>query len=186
MPELPADLSYLSLDDVARLVADRRLPPVESWTPARVGDSDMRIARDGTWYHQGGPIRRENMVRLFSTLLRRDDDGRYALVTPVEKLFIEVEDTPFLAVEVKSEGAGQDRTLVFRLITGDLIVAGRDHPVRFEGSAETPRPLLRVRGGMDARIDRAPFYALADWALEEAQMPLGIWSQGCFFEIPTT
>lgn len=184
MPEAPSDLSRLPLEEIARLVAERKLPPVDQWAPERTGDSEMRIARDGTWYHQGSPIRRENMVRLFSTILRREADGRHALVTPVEKLFIEVEDTPFIAVEVKSDGAGESRKLAFRLNTGDLILAGQDHPVTFSGTAEAPRPLLAVRGGMEARIERTAFYELAEWAIEEGNNPLGLWSDGVLFEMP--
>lgn len=185
MPEAPSDLSRLPLVEIARLVAERKLPPVEQWAPERVGDSEMRIARDGSWYHQGSPIRRETMIRLFSTILRREADGRHALVTPVEKLFIEVEDTPFIAVEVKSEGGGDTRKLAFRLNTGDLVVAGPTHPLNFVGTGEAPRPLLAVRGGMEARIERAAFYALADWAIEEGNDPLGLWSDGMFFEMPS-
>lgn len=183
MPEALSDLSRLPLEEIARLVAERKLPPVDQWDPTRVGDSEMRIATDGTWYHQGSPIRRENMVRLFSTILRRESDGRHALVTPVEKLFIEVEDTPFIAVEVKSEGNGPSRKLAFRLSTGDLVLAGPDHKLSFSGTSDAPRPLLAVRGNMEARIERAAFYDLAEWAIEEANDPLGLWSNGCFFEM---
>ena len=183
MPEVPPDLSRLQLEEIARLAAERKLPPVEQWTPERVGDSEMRIARDGTWYHQDAPIKRENMVRLFSTILRRESDGRHALVTPAEKLFIEVEDTPFIAVEVKSEGLGEARKLAFRLNTGDLVLAGPEHPLAFAGTVDTPRPLLAVRGGMEARIERTAFYALAEWAIDEGNTPLGLWSDGVFFEM---
>src|ERR1700741_1548701 len=96
------DLASLSLADIARLAAARKMPPVERWNPGHCGDSEMRIARDGTWFHQGSPIGRPAMVRLFSTILRREADGSFALVTPVEKLTIEVEDAPFVAVEAKS------------------------------------------------------------------------------------
>jgi uncharacterized protein len=183
MPEAPNDLSRLPLEEIARLVSEQKLPPVDQWAPERIGDSEMRIARDGTWHHQGTPIRRENMVRLFSTILRRETDGRHALVTPTEKLFIEVEDTPFIAVEVKSEGAGPARKLAFRLNTGDLVLAGRNHVLTFAGTSDAPRPLLDVRGGMQARIERTAFYALAEWAIEEGNDPLGLWSDGIFFEM---
>lgn len=183
MPEAPCDLSRLSLEDIARLAAQQKLPPVAEWAPERVGDSEMRIARDGTWYHQGSPITRENMVRLFSTILRREPDGTYALVTPVEKLSIEVEDTPFIAVEAKSEGEGHDRKLAFRLNTGDLIVADARHPVRVSGTEDAPHPVLTVRGAMEARIERAAYYALADWAIAEGNDPIGLWSDGIFFEL---
>ena len=106
MPESvpPADLAGLSLTEIATLVAERKLPPVEKWNPTHCGHSDMRIASDGTWFHQGSPIGRPAMVRLFATILRREADGSHVLVTPVEKLTIDVEDAAFVAVELKSEG----------------------------------------------------------------------------------
>src|SRR4028118_1420577 len=140
MPDAPTDLSSLSLAEIARLAEEKKLPPVEKWNPSHCGDSGMRIARDGTWYHEGSPIGRPAMVRLFSTILRREPDGRYVLVTPVEKLDIEIEDAPFLAVELKSEGGGKERELAFRLNTGDLVVAGQDHRLRLEAGPEGPLP----------------------------------------------
>ena len=180
MPELP-DLATLSLAEIAEAAAAKRLPPVESWHPTRSGDSEMRIAADGTWFHQGSPIARANMVRLFSTILRREADGGYVLVTPAEKLSIEVEDAPFVAVEVKSEGEERARNLAFRLNTGDLVVAGPEHLIRVAGSAEEPRPYLAVRGGMEARIGRAAWVELAGWAVDEGADPPGLWSGGDFF-----
>ena len=112
MEELP-DLASLSLAEIATLVEQRRLPPVEQWNPSHCGDSEMRIARDGTWYHQGSPIGRPEMVRLFANILRREPDGSYVLVTPVEKLSIAVEDAPFVAVELKADGTGRDAMLAF-------------------------------------------------------------------------
>src|ERR1043165_1428960 len=132
MPPPPEDLSRLSLAEIARLVEEKRLPPVEKWHPTHCGDSQMRIARDGTWYHEGSPIGRPAMVRLFSTILRREPDGGFVLVTPAEKLDIIVEDAPFVAVELRTENEGEHRCLAFRLNTGDLVVAGPDHPLRFE------------------------------------------------------
>lgn len=181
MPELPEDLSQLSLSEIAKMVADQRLPPVETWTPERTGHSEMRIARDGSWFHQDGLIRRETMVRLFSSLLRRDDDGRHFLVTPAEKLEIDVEDTAFIAVEAKSEGTGKTRTIALRLNTGDLVVAGPAHALRFTQENGAPRPILHVRAGLEARLSRPAFYALAEWAIDEANAPIGLWSNGAFF-----
>src|SRR3954469_18916249 len=108
MPETrpPIALRGLSLAELQRMIDERISPPVDRWNPDRCGHSDMRIARDGTWYHQGSPIRRQAMVRLFSTVLRREPDGRHMLVTPVEKLEIEVDSTAFRAVEMSSEGEG--------------------------------------------------------------------------------
>ncbi|HET9428453.1 MAG TPA: DUF1285 domain-containing protein [Allosphingosinicella sp.] len=175
---MPDDLSRLSLTDIARLAAERKLPPVDQWHPQHCGDSAMRIARDGTWYHEGRPIRRPEMVRLFSTILRRESDGRFVLVTPAEKLDIAVDDAPFIAVEVKSEGSARSRTLAFRLNTGDLIIAGPDHPLRFEPG---PRPCLEVRPGLDALIARTVYYELAELALAEDPEKPGLWSDGVFF-----
>jgi hypothetical protein len=184
MPETdppPADLAGLSLAEIARLAEERRLPPVESWNPPHCGDSAMRIARDGSWFHEGAPITRPAMVRLFSTLLRREADGGYVLVTPVEKLAIAVEDTPFVAIELKSEGTGPARRLAFRLNTGDLVVAGAAHPLCFAAQADGPHPILAVRGGLDALLARPVYYELAELALAEGHDPLGLWSDGRFF-----
>ena len=175
MPPAP-DLSLMSLAEVAKALADQRLPPVDQWHPTHCGNSDMRIARDGTWYHQGGRIDREAMVRLFASILRREADGSYVLVTPAEKLDIIVDDAPFIAVEVKSDGTGRDRKLTFRLNTADLIIAGADHALRF---ADTP--YIHVRGGMDAKVARPVYYELANMALDESNSPNGLWSDGVFF-----
>jgi hypothetical protein len=177
------DFSSLSLADIARMAEEKRLPPVDKWNPTHCGDSLMRIARDGTWYHEGSPIGRPAMVRLFATILRREPDGGFVLVTPVEKLGIDVEDAPFTAVELKSEGAGEDRNLAFRLNTGDLVVAGPEHRLRFE---EGPHPYLEVRKGLDALVVRSVYYELAEIALAEGASPPGVWSQGACFALEPT
>lgn len=182
MPEQP-DLHSLSLTEIAQLAAEAKLPPVEKWNPAHCGHSDMRIARDGTWFHAGSPIGREAMVRLFSTILRREPDGSFVLVTPVEKLDIDVEDAPFVAVEMRREGEGRTARLAFRLNTGDLVVAGREHPLRFEPDGEALRPYLRVRAGLEALVGRSVYYDLVDLALAEDGEP-GVWSDGVFFPLP--
>jgi hypothetical protein len=184
MPEtIPplTDLAGLSLADIAQLVEERRLPPVDSWNPAHCGDSEMRIARDGIWYHQGSPITRPAMVRLFSTILRREPDGSFALVTPVERLTVEVEDAPFVAVELKSEGEADRRRLAFRLNTGDVVVADAEHRLRFTASPAGPHPYLEVRPGLDALIARPVYYELAELAIGEGHEPAGLWSGGIFF-----
>jgi hypothetical protein len=140
----------------------------------------MRIARDGTWFHQGSPIGRPAMVRLFSTILRREPDGGFVLVTPAEKLDILVEDAPFVAVELKSEGEGRERSLAFRLNTGDLVVAGSAHPLRFDTG---PHPYVEVRKGLDALVVRPVYYELAEIALAEGAAPPGVWSGGVFFPL---
>lgn len=181
MPEKIEDLSRLSLTQIAQLVEGQKLPPVDRWQPDRSGTIDIRIARDGRWYHEGTEITRPNMVRLFSTILRREPDGTHVLVTPAEKLAIIVEDAPFLAVEVKSEGEGEARTLAFRLNTGDMVMAGADHTLRFDEQDGEPAPYLHVRGGMEARLTRAVFYELAEIAISEGATPPGVWSAGVFF-----
>lgn len=184
--EPPPDIASLSLEQIARLVEERRLPPVSQWNPDHCGDSEMRIAADGTWFHQGSPIGRAEMVRLFSTILRREPDGSFVLVTPVEKLSIEVEDAPFVAVEMTSEGNGQDRSLAFRLNTGDLVVADADHPIEMRGTAEEPRPYLHVREGLEALVARPVYYELATIAIDEQQdqnQPIGLWSRSTFFSL---
>lgn len=185
------DIASASLAEIAQAVADRRLPPVDKWEPAHCGDSDMRIAADGTWYHQGSPIGRPALVQLFSTVLRREADGSYVLVTPVEKLRIEVADAPFVAVELSSTGTGRSRNLVFRLNTDDIVIAGPDHPLRVDTDASgTPRPYVRARGSaerpLDALLTRAVFYQLADLALAdsaETDSGIGVWSGGMFFAL---
>ena len=182
MEPLP-DLANLSLADIARLVEAQKLPPVERWNPTHCGDSEMRIARDGTWFHQGSPIGRQAMVRLFSTILRREADGGYVLVTPVEKLDIAVEDAPFIAVEMKVEGHGREARLAFRLNTGDLVTAGPEHVLRFEELEDGPRPYLHVRGGLEALVARPVYYELATMALAGEDVPPGVWSKGAFFAL---
>nr|AGU11804.1 Protein of unknown function DUF1285 [uncultured organism] len=181
-PPLP-DFASLSLAEIARLVEENRLPPVDSWNPAHCGDSEMRIAKDGTWFHQGSPITRPAMVRLFSTILRREADGRFVLVTPVEKLDIEVEDAPFVAVEMKREGSGDAMRLAFRLNTGDLVTAGAEHGLRFDEREDGPRPYLHVRGGLEALVARSVYYELAEIALANGSTPPGVWSDGTLFPL---
>jgi hypothetical protein len=183
LPKPLSELSGLSLEEIAGLAADQSLPPVERWAPSHCGHSGMRIARDGSWYHEGDPIRRLELVRLFSRILRREPDGHYVLVTPGEMLDIEVEDAPFLAVELASEGSGPMRRLAFRLNTGDPVIAGPDHPIQVDESPEGPQPTLHVRGGLIARIARPVYYELASLALEESNDPPGLWSDGAFFRL---
>ncbi|MBN8845405.1 MAG: DUF1285 domain-containing protein [Sphingomonadales bacterium] len=186
-PSLPKDFSQLSLAEAAELLAARKLPPVEQWHPEREGDSAMEIRADGSWFHEGGRINRPAMVKLFSTILRREPDGGHVLVTPAEKLAIAVEDTAFRAVEMKSEGSGEARKLVFRLDTDDLVMAGPDHPLSFGGDPDDPDPRLHVRGaignGLEARIDRALYYELVELALGEGVEPPAIWSDGACFPL---
>jgi hypothetical protein len=179
----PPDFATLSLDEIARCARDRRLPPVEQWHPAHCGHSAMRIAADGTWFHEGSPIGRPELVRLFSSILRREPDGDFVLVTPAEKLDIEVEDAPFVAVEMKAEGEGETARLAFRLNTGELVAAGPDHPLRLATAPNGPRPYLHVRPGLEALVARPVFYELAERALASGATPSGVWSDGAFFAL---
>ena len=184
-PAPPVDLDRIDFDEIERLAGTGR-PPVESWNPEHCGDSAMRIARDGSWHHEGRPINRPELVRLFASILRREPDGGFVLVTPVEKMTIEVEDCPFVTVELKSEGAGRERRVAFRLSSGGIVLAGPEHRLVVEDSETGPRPRLEVLPGLDARIARPLFYELAQIALEEGADPPGIWSDGVFFPLLAT
>lgn len=177
----PIELQSVSLAELQKLIGERRLPPVEQWNPSRCGHSGMRIARDGTWYHEGAPIRRPAMVRLFSTVLRREADGRHVLVTPVEKLDIDVETTAFRAIDMRVEGEGGDRGIAFALDSGDAVVLGPDHPLRIVDTPNGPSPRLLVRHGLEAELTRAVYYELAELALSDGQG--GVWSDSAFFPL---
>ena len=151
----------MSLLDIAAAVAERKLPPVERWSPTETAESHMRIATDGTWFHEGRPISRPAMVRAFASLLVRDDDGAHWLVTPECRQSIEVEDAAFVAVDMQE----RDGALAFRLNTDELVLAGSDHPLRTRGDAETPAIYLAVRHGCEARLGRSTWLQLAEHAL---------------------
>jgi hypothetical protein len=143
----------------------------------------MRIARDGTWFHEGSPINRPAMVRLFSTVLRREPDGSHVLVTPVERLEIDVEATAFRATEMQTEGQGRDRRIAFKLDSGDAVIAGAANPIILVETPEGPSPRVAVRHGLEAELSRGIYYELAEIALEEGANPPGIWSCGAFFPL---
>lgn len=173
----------------AQLNANRPLPPVDGWNPPLLGDMDLRIARDGVWHHEGTPIQREALVQLFASILRRDEEGHYYLVTPVEKWRIRVDDAPFLAIRVDASGAaGPEQCLTFTTNVGDLVTAGPDHPliVEYRVLGGEPAPYLHVRGRLRALLSRAVFLELVEWG-EERQMAdgrgYGVWSQGQFFNL---
>ena len=185
MPEThpPIDLAGLSLDDIAARIAARSHPPVERWHPSHCGDSDMRIARDGTWYHHGQPIGRGAMVRLFASVLRREPDGSHVLVTPAEKLAIHVEATAFRALTMATDGAGETRRIAFALDSGDAVIVGPDHPLGVIETPDGPSPRVAVRHGLEAELARPLYYELVEIALEEGHDPPGIWSNGAFFPL---
>ena len=178
-----SDLSGTNLARLAEIASSANRPPVENWSPPHCGHSGIRIARDGSWWHDERPIRRPELVRLFASILRREPDGRFVLVTPAEMLDVDVEEAPFLAVEMRSEGEGRERMLAFRLNTGEPVIAGPDHPIRVIRRDTEPLPMLLVRGGLAALIARPVYYELAAIALDEQVEPPGLWSDGMFFPL---
>lgn len=169
---LPLD----AIAQAAKQAPGRGLPPVHLWTPSHSGEIDIVIKPDGRWVHEGAVIAREALVRLFSTILRKDPDGFY-LVTPAEKLRITVEDAPFVAVQVDRDAAG----LRFLTNVGDEVIAGPDHAIRVEVASDgEPRPYLHVRRGLEALIARSVFYELVDMA-EERDGVIGVDSNGAWF-----
>ena len=171
----------------ARTASKRGLPPVHMWDPPFCGDLDMRIARDGTWFYLGTTIGRKELVRLFSTIIRRDADA-YFLVTPVEKVGITVDDAPFVAVDFEVSGAGRDQILTFTTNVDDTAAAGADHPIRVErdGQSGEPAPYVLIRANLEALIDRKSFYRLVDIGTHEVrdgEQWFGVWSAGEFFAI---
>ena len=186
MPETkpPIDFAGQSLAALAAAIEERgSAPPVDRWHPDHCGDSEMRIARDGTWYHQGRPIGRPAMVRLFATVLRREPDGSHILVTPVERLTIEVESTAFRALEMTMAGEREQRRIAFRLDNGDAVIAGPEHCLSVLDTADGPSPRLAVRHGLEAELARPLDYELADIALTEGHEPPGVWSDAAFFPL---
>ncbi len=170
-----------------RATKSKGLPPVHLWNPPFCGDLDMRIARDGTWFYLGTPIGRAPLVKLFSSILRKDGD-KYFLVTPVEKVGITVDDAPFVATDFDVTGEGEDQVLTFTTHVGDTAVAGPEHPIRVERDSETgePSPYVLVRANLEALIDRKSFYRLVDCGThheEDGQSWFGVWSGGQFFPI---
>lgn len=166
-----------------------RYPPVERWEPAYCGEIDIRIAADGTWYHEGRPIRRPELVRLFSRVLRRDADGCHYLVTPVEKMRIAVDDAPLHVSRMDISGSGPEQRIVFRTLTDDIIPLDAEHPLTMRPAAQGGelRPYLRARGRLDAVLLRPVYYELAghlDEGTDAAGRRVwGVWSAGHFFPL---
>jgi hypothetical protein len=175
------------LEALLKEQAGDRLPPVDRWNPPYCGDIGMRIRNDGVWFYQGSPIGRKPLVKLFSRVLRKDDDGRHYLVTPVEKVDVAVDDAPFLAVEMEVSGTGEDQVLTFRTNVDDVVRCGPDHALRFV--AEPPdgglKPYLRIRGRLEALVTRALYYDLVELAVpaEDATDMLVMWSSGVSFPV---
>lgn len=168
--------------------ARRGPPPVERWNPPDCGTSGMRIAADGTWFHEGAPIGRAGLVRLFASILRREPDGAYVLVTPVEKMTIAVEDAPFQAVEMALEGEGETRRIALRTNVDDLVHVGAEHGLRFETDGDDGglKPYVHVRRDLWARVTRALTYDLLDLCEErdlDGERWLGLSAGGLFHRV---
>lgn len=173
MPDHRIEDLFSELD---RQASGRQLPPIHRWVSAAEGQIDIRIARDGTWYHEGVAFTRPALVRLFATVLLREGDA-YFLVSPHEKLRIVVEDVPLLAVDFEMRGEGEYRELLFSTNGGDLVMASHEHPIALRAG----RPYLAVRDGLEALIIRSAFYRLMDHAVEQDGRPC-LFSRGaCFF-----
>jgi hypothetical protein len=183
MPErqAPIELQGIDLEELRARMDARQLPPVDCWDPPHCGHSSIRIRRDGAWLHEGEPIRRPELIRLFSTILRREPDGAHMLVTPVEKLSVDVDSTAFRAVGLTYEGQGRSRRIAFQLDSGDALMLGPDHPLKVTETAGGPSPRLAVRFGMEAELSRSVYYELAELALAEGSN--GVWSEGVFFPL---
>ncbi len=175
------------LAEAVRAASKKGPPPVHLWNPPYCGEIDMRIARDGTWFHDGTPIGRMPLVKLFSSILRIED-GKYFLVTPVEKVGIKVDDAPMLAVDFEAEGAGEAQALRFFTKTDDEVVANSEHPIRVvrDPISGEPSPYVHVRRGLEALIDRKSFYRLVDLGAHhevDGTSWFGLWSGGSFFPV---
>jgi len=184
-----SDNTFDARNFVREIPQDKGPAPVHLWDPPFCGDIDMRIASDGVWYYQGSPVQRPAMVRLFSSILRRDDDGCFYLVTPVEKVRIQVDDCPFAAVLVERKGGRADAELIFTLNTGETVVADSDHRLSFnQTESSDPHPVLHVRNGLYALLARNVYYQLVDMAMDEHsegrdEQIAGVYSKGEFFPL---
>ena len=185
MPESrpPIEAAGISLADLAAAIEQRSAPPVDRWNPDHCGHSGMRIARDGTWFHEGTPIDRPAMTRLFSSVLRREPDGSHVLVTPVERLTIDVEATAFRATQMTMAGDGETRRIGLTLDSGDALIVGPDHPLKIVEAADGPSPRVAVRFGLEAELSRPLYYELAEIAIAEGHNPPGVWSDEKFFPL---
>ena len=184
-PANPADL-FRGIERQIWSRAKRGPAPVDKWEPAFCGDIDMRIARDGVWFYMGSPIGRVAMVQMFASVLRRDPDDKYYLVTPVEKIGIKVDDAPFVAIEMKVENKGREQVLSFRTNVDDWVTVDAAHPMRVTLKPETqePSPYVLVRGRLEALINRAVFYDLVELCVDEPADGVnmfGVWSSNVFF-----
>ena len=178
------DGPYSLLAELSK-VRGRGKPPIHLWHPENVNDIDMEIRANGQWFYQGTPIKRQRLVQLFATVMRREGE-QYYLVTPVEKCLVRVEDVPFQAILMSVAGQGQKQVLSFTTNMADEVDADSNHLLRFESLTGEPRVYLSVRDGLEARLNRNVYYQLADLLTDEivsGQNWLGVWSRGTFFPV---
>jgi uncharacterized protein len=188
MPSDAATNRISGLESLLREQGGKGAAPVEMWEPPYCGDIGMKIRADGVWLYQGSPIGRMPLVKLFARVLRKDEDGKHYLVTPAEKVDVDVADAPFLAVEMQVAGSGRAQSLTFRTNVDDIVAAGPEHPLRFaiEPGSKGLKPYILVRGRLEALVTRALYYDLVELAVEgEGAAPpiLGLWSGGAFFPL---
>lgn len=175
-------------EQVEKAVKNSENPPIDEWNPELSGDMDLHVTRDGQWVFKGQPLAREAIVRLFSTILRKEEDGEYYLVTPVEKWRIQVEDTPLLAHSLQVSGEGDQQVISITTSVGETLEVGKNHPLEighYPGSEE-PRPIVRVRHGIEARLVTAAYYDLVEYVVErneDGHPVLGVFSHGIFYKI---
>ncbi len=174
------------LQDLLKAAEGQGAAPVDLWDPPYCGDIGLSISQDGRWHSQGSPILRPALVKLFARVLRRDGDGRFYLVTPVEKVDVAVADAPFLAVEMEGLGCGRGQTLLFRTNVDDIVRCGPDHPLRFvtDDPGGGLKPYVLVRGRLEALVARALVYDLIERAGNGPEGGFGVWSDGAFFALP--
>jgi len=188
MNETTQPLRISGLEQLLREAAARPDAPVDRWNPPYCGDIGLAIKADGSWTYRDSPINRPALVKLFARVLRKEDDGRTYLVTPVEKIDVAVADAPFLAVEMETQGEGRVQTLTFRTNVDDIVVAGPRHPVSFAIEPVTGglKPYLLVRGRLTALLSRPLTFDLADLLQPESDTSnaLGLWSNGAYFPVP--
>ena len=173
------------LETLLRAQGTKGPAPVEKWNPPYCGDIGMKIRADGVWIYGGTPIGRMPLVKLFASVLRKDDDGKHYLVTPAEKVDVDVADAPFLAVEMEVQGSGREQSLIFRTNVDDIVTAGPEHPLRFaiEPSSQGLKPYLLVRGRLEALVTRALYYDLVELAVTDPERGFGLSSCGQFFAL---
>ena len=179
------------LKDAEKAAGGRGLPPVHLWNPPFCGDIDMRIAQDGTWFYMNSPIGRKPLVKLFASIMRHDEDGKYYLVTPAEKCGIKVDDAPFVAIRMTAEGESRDQVISFETNTDDVVTVDDHHPLRVATEEGTGglKPYILVRGRLEALVSRALFYDLVARGISEeydGERWFGVWSSGRFWPMQRT